>query len=43
MVCGKTEEEIFKKAAEHAQTVHNMRDIPRELMERARGAIHNVT
>jgi len=39
---GKTEEEIFRKAAEHAQKVHNMKEIPPELMEKARAAIHSV-
>jgi AhpD family alkylhydroperoxidase len=43
VVRGKTEEEIFKKVTEHAKTVHNMMEIPRELMEKARGAIRSVT
>jgi AhpD family alkylhydroperoxidase len=39
---GKTEEDILRKAAEHAQKVHNMREIPRELMEKVRAAIRSV-
>ena len=39
---GKTEEEIFKKASEHAKTVHNMKEMPKELIEKARAAIRSV-
>ena len=39
---GKTEEEIFAKASEHAKKVHHMKEIPRELMEKARAAIRSV-
>jgi len=39
---GKTEEEIFTKASEHAKTVHKMKEIPKELMEKARAAIRSV-
>src|SRR5512136_1452665 len=39
---GKTEEEIFVKASEHARTVHRMKEIPKELMEKARAAIRSV-
>ena len=36
-----TEEEILKKAAAHAQAVHNMRDIPKEVLEKVRAAIRD--
>jgi AhpD family alkylhydroperoxidase len=39
---GKTEEEIFNKASEHAKKAHHMKEIPKEMMEKARAAIHNV-
>ena len=39
---GKTEEEIFAKAAEHGKKAHNMKEIPPELLEKARAAIHLV-
>jgi len=32
-----TEEEILKKAAAHAQSVHNMKEIPKEVFEKVRG------
>jgi len=42
VIRGKTENEIFAKAVEHAKTVHHMEEIPPELIERARAAIHVV-
>lgn len=42
VVRGKTEEEIFRKAAEHAMTAHDMKEIPPELMAKARAAIRSV-
>jgi len=36
-----TEEEILKQAAEHVQTVHNMKEIPEELVEKVRAAIRD--
>ncbi len=36
-----TEEEILKKAVEHAQAVHNMKEIPREVVEKVRAAIRD--
>jgi len=42
VACGKTEEEIFQKAAEHAKAEHNMNEIPKELYEKARAAICDV-
>lgn len=38
---GETEEEILKKAAEHAKTVHNMEEIPKEVLAKVRAAIRN--
>jgi len=40
-VHGETEEELLKKAVEHAQTVHNMKEIPKEVVEKVRAAIHD--
>jgi predicted small metal-binding protein len=40
--CGKSEEEIFRKATEHARTDHGMNEIPKELWEKARLAIRDV-
>ena len=42
VACGKTEEEIFQKAAEHAKTDHHMTEIPKELYDKARLAIREV-
>jgi AhpD family alkylhydroperoxidase len=42
VIRGRTEEEIFSKAAEHARMFHNMAEISPELMEKARAAIHSV-
>jgi AhpD family alkylhydroperoxidase len=42
VIRGKTEDEIFAKAAEHARSVHHMEKIPPELIEKARAAIHSV-
>ena len=36
-----TEEEILKKAAEHAQTVHNLKEISEEVVEKVRAAIRD--
>jgi len=38
---GETEEEILKKAAEHAETVHNMKEIPEEVLGKVRAAIRD--
>ena len=40
-VRAKTEEEILKKAVEHAQAVHKMKEIPKEVVEKVRAAIHD--
>jgi predicted small metal-binding protein len=37
---GDSEEEIMQTLSEHARTDHNMSEIPAELAERARAAIH---
>jgi predicted small metal-binding protein len=42
VACGKTEEEIFQKAAAHARTAHNMSEIPKDLYDKARSAIREV-
>ena len=36
-----TEEEILKKAAEHADEVHNLQEIPEEVLEKVRAAIRD--
>jgi predicted small metal-binding protein len=40
--CGKTEDEVMQKAADHARTSHNMSEIPKEVHEKARSAIRDV-
>lgn len=42
VVRGKTDEEIFRKAADHAMTAHGMKEIPPELVEKTRAAIRSV-
>ena len=42
VACGNTEEEIFREAAEHVRTAHNMNEIPKDLYEKARSAIREV-
>lgn len=37
---GGSEEEVLKKAAEHAKAVHNMTEIPAEVVVKVRAAIH---
>jgi predicted small metal-binding protein len=39
VIRGKTTDEIFAKAAEHAKAVHHMEAIPPEFIEKARAAI----
>jgi predicted small metal-binding protein len=36
-----TEEEILQKAAEHAQTAHNMKEIPPDVVTKVRAAIRD--
>jgi len=38
---GSTEDEVLKKAAEHAKTAHNMRAIPADVLSKVRGAIRD--
>lgn len=38
---GQTEEEILKKAAEHARMTHNMKNIPAEVLTKVRAAIRD--
>ena len=42
VIRGKSEEEIFQKAAEHARKDHGMEEIPAEVLEKARSVIHSV-
>lgn len=39
---GQTEDEILKKASEHAKTVHKMDPVPPDVAKRVRGAIRDV-
>ena len=41
-ICAKTEDELFKKAKEHARKEHNMSEIPKDLYDKARSAIRDV-
>ncbi len=36
-----TEEELLKKAAEHARAVHNFQEIPPDVVAKVRAAIRN--
>jgi predicted small metal-binding protein len=36
-----TEEELLRKAAEHAQTAHQMRDMPPDVVAKVRAAIRD--
>ncbi len=38
---GETEEEIMKKAADHAKKEHGMNEIPPELVKKVRASIHD--
>lgn len=42
VIRGKTVDEVFAKAAEHARIAHNRTEIPPEVMEKARAAIHET-
>ena len=42
VACGKTEEEVMQQAADHARKDHNMNEIPKDLRDKARSAIHDV-
>jgi len=41
VIRAETEEEVLKKAAEHAQSVHNLKEIPDEVVEKVRAAIRD--
>jgi predicted small metal-binding protein len=36
---GNTDEDVLKKAAEHAKTAHKMKEIPPAVLDKARSAI----
>ena len=38
---GNSEEDILRQAAVHARNIHNMNDIPPEVLEKVKGAIHD--
>jgi AhpD family alkylhydroperoxidase len=39
---GRTEKELFENAAKHGKSAHNMKEIPPEVVEKVRSAIHYV-
>jgi predicted small metal-binding protein len=39
---GNTEDEIFKKAKQHAKKEHHMNEMPKEFLDKARSAIREV-
>ncbi|NIO04331.1 MAG: DUF1059 domain-containing protein [Proteobacteria bacterium] len=41
VVRGETEEEILEQTAQHAEAVHDMREIPEEVLAKVRAAIHD--
>lgn len=41
VIRAETEEEVLKKAAEHAQSVHNLKEISNEVVEKVRAAIQD--
>jgi predicted small metal-binding protein len=38
---GNSEDEVLKKANEHAKTAHNMQNMPADVLSKVRGAIHD--
>jgi len=38
---GNTDEDVLKKAAEHAKTAHKMKEIPLAVLDKARSAIRD--
>ena len=38
---GNTDEDVLKKAAEHAKTAHNMEEFPPDILDKARSAIRD--
>jgi predicted small metal-binding protein len=41
VVRAETEEEVLKKVAEHAQTVHNLKEISEEVVEKVRAVMRD--
>ncbi|MBI3078846.1 MAG: DUF1059 domain-containing protein [Deltaproteobacteria bacterium] len=41
VVHAETEGEILKRAAEHADVAHGLKEIPAAVVEKVRGAIHD--
>jgi len=41
VIRAETEEEVLKKAAEHAQSVHNLKEISDEVVDKVRAAIQD--
>lgn len=41
VIRAESEEEVLKKAAEHAQSVHNLKEISDEVVEKVRAAIRD--
>lgn len=41
VIRAETEEEVLKKAAEHVQSVHNLKEISDEVVEKVRAAIRD--
>ncbi|OGP60739.1 MAG: hypothetical protein A2162_04125 [Deltaproteobacteria bacterium RBG_13_52_11b] len=42
VICAKTEDDLFKKAAEHGKKAHDIDNLTPDLRERARSAIRDV-
>ncbi len=41
VIRAETEEEVLKQAAEHAQAVHNVKEMTEEIVEKVRAAIQD--
>jgi predicted small metal-binding protein len=42
VACADTEEEVMQKAADHARSDHNMKEIPKEMYDKARSIMRDV-
>jgi predicted small metal-binding protein len=42
VACADTEEELMKQVAEHANITHGVKDMPKDVVARVRGVIHDV-
>jgi predicted small metal-binding protein len=42
VVCGRTEEEVYQKTFDHAKADHNLREIPKEFIRKARLSVRDV-